>query len=91
MPNYEYQCKKCGHVFERDHAIGETKKYRCPDCSSQSTKKIISAVGVIFKGTGFYSTDIREAKGRVKTSGNGEKPDKKSDTKTETPSPASEN
>ena len=87
MPNYEYQCKKCGHVFERDHGIGEKKKYRCPECSSQSTKKIISSVGVIFKGTGFYSTDSRDAKGRVKPSGNGEK----TDTKTETTSPVSEN
>ncbi|MCK4719554.1 zinc ribbon domain-containing protein [bacterium] len=71
MPVYEYQCKKCGHVFERIHGIGEHKKYRCPDCSSSSTQKIISQVGVIFKGSGFYATDNRKSSS-VK-SGNGSK------------------
>ena len=61
MPIYEYQCKKCGHVFEREHAIGEQKKYRCPDCSCVNTQKLISKVGVIFKGTGFYATDNRKS------------------------------
>ena len=60
MPVYEYQCKKCGHVFDREHGIGENKKYRCPECSSQNTHKIISKVGVIFKGSGFYATDNRK-------------------------------
>lgn len=63
MPVYEYQCKKCGHVFDREHPIGEKKKYRCPDCSSAKTQKIISAVGVIFKGSGFYATDNRKSNG----------------------------
>jgi putative FmdB family regulatory protein len=63
VPNYEYQCKKCGHVFEREHAIGEKKSFRCPECSSSQTQKIISPVGVIFKGSGFYATDHRNGNG----------------------------
>ena len=67
MPLYEYQCKECGHVFEREHGIGEKKKYKCPDCSSAKTQKIISQVGVIFKGSGFYATDNRKGNGSSKT------------------------
>ena len=63
MPLYEYQCKECGHVFEREHAIGEKKKFKCPDCSCAKTQKIISQVGVIFKGSGFYATDNRKGNG----------------------------
>lgn len=63
MPTYEYQCKQCGHVFERSHAIGEKKKYQCPECSCSRTKKLISQVGVIFKGSGFYATDSRKGNG----------------------------
>lgn len=59
MPVYEYQCKECRTIFEREHSIGEKKKYRCPNCSSKSTRKIVSQVGVIFKGNGFYVTDNR--------------------------------
>ncbi|MCX6645283.1 MAG: FmdB family transcriptional regulator [bacterium] len=61
MPVYEYQCRKCGHVFEREHAIGEHKKYKCPECSCADSQKLISNVGVIFKGSGFYATDNRKS------------------------------
>ena len=92
MPNYEYQCKNCGHVFEREHPIGEHKKYKCPDCGSGKTAKLISSVGVIFKGKGFYVTDNRDAGGKVKTStpatassnGNGKKDNGTVEKKTET-------
>ncbi|MFH1675741.1 MAG: FmdB family zinc ribbon protein [bacterium] len=80
MPNYEYQCKKCGCIFEREHAIGEKIQYKCPECSSSDTNKLISQVGVIFKGSGFYATDHRGSccsngtcsHKQTKSSGNGE-------------------
>ncbi len=86
VPVYEYQCRTCGHIFERDHAIGEKKHYRCPECSSGKTRKIISNVGVIFKGTGFYATDNRKSNGGGKSTVSDE-----SKTKTEKKTPASEN
>jgi putative FmdB family regulatory protein len=64
VPFYEYQCKACGHIFEREHAIGEKKSYKCPECSSGRTQRLISQVGVIFKGSGFYKTDNRNNNGR---------------------------
>ena len=92
VPIYEYQCKACGHIFECEHAIGENKKYKCPECSSVHTRKLISQVGVIFKGTGFYATDHRRNGGngsgtKAKAKVKGETAEKAS----ETPSPASEN
>lgn len=64
MPKFDYQCRKCDHVFEREHHIGEEPKVRCPVCRG-GAKKLISHVGVMFKGSGFYCTDNR------KTGGNG--------------------
>jgi putative FmdB family regulatory protein len=91
VPVYEYQCKTCGHVFEREHAIGEKKKYRCPECSCNQTQKLVSQVGVVFKGSGFYKTDNRTngGGGSVKKSKSAESgtPEKSCDI----PSPASEN
>ena len=92
MPVYEYQCKTCGHVFEREHAIGEKKKYRCPECSCNQTQKLVSQVGVIFKGSGFYKTDNRTNGGgaavkKTKKSAESGTTEKSSDV----PSPASEN
>ena len=90
MPIYEYQCKSCSHIFEREHGIGEKKKFRCPDCSSQNTKKIISQVGVVFKGSGFYKTDNRKSGNGGGSSGlksTGKETEKESsDTKTDTDS-----
>lgn len=101
VPLYEYQCKACGHVFEREHPIGEAKKYKCPECASSRTQKIISQVGVIFKGSGFYVTDNRKSsvgkKSGLKTTpkspnGNGSATDSTEDSESVTqPTPASEN
>jgi putative FmdB family regulatory protein len=67
MPKFDYQCRKCGHVFEKEHHIGENPKVKCPVCRGRS-KKLISSVGIVFKGSGFYCTDNR------KSGGNGSAP-----------------
>lgn len=87
MPNYEYQCTTCGHVFEREHAVGEKKRYSCPECSGRKTRRLISQVGVVFKGAGFYITDNRKGNGGQDK---GEK-DKKTGSSAETTAPTSEN
>jgi putative FmdB family regulatory protein len=65
MPVFDYQCRKCNHIFEREHAIGAEPRVRCPICNGLS-KKLISRVGIVFKGSGFYCTD-----NRGKSGGNG--------------------
>jgi len=90
VPNYEYQCQACSHVYEREHAIGEKKRYKCPECGSGKSKKLISSVGLIFKGSGFYVTDNRGAKGKVKTAGNGNGASVKKDSKEKTETKSTE-
>ena len=57
MPNYEYRCEDCGHVFEKLHGMSEEPELDCPRCSGQTSRIISGGSGVIFKGSGFYATD----------------------------------
>lgn len=54
MPIYEYQCKKCDHIFEVNHKMCEKPRVYCPKCIKPA-KKIISTGGFILKGEGFYN------------------------------------
>ena len=71
MPTYEYECTKCGHTFEAFQSISEKPLSRCPECKGSVRRLINGGLGVIFKGSGFYSTDNK--KGSVLTGGNGSK------------------
>lgn len=57
MPLYEFRCKKCSAVFE--HLTKNKKAPPCPECESAAVERLLSAPGVIFKGSGFYKTDSR--------------------------------
>jgi putative FmdB family regulatory protein len=56
MPLYEYQCKKCGHRFERIQKFSDKMVKKCPDCGGV-VEQMISAPAVQFKGSGWYVTD----------------------------------
>jgi len=58
MPLYDYKCTKCGHVFEVMQKISEEPLKFCPQCKGQ-IKRLISPAGIIFKGSGFHTTDYR--------------------------------
>jgi putative FmdB family regulatory protein len=58
MPIYEYVCDACGNGFERIQSFGDAPLDTCPECSG-SVRRIISPVGVIFKGSGWYITDSK--------------------------------
>jgi len=59
MPTYEYECKKCGRIFEVFHGIMERPRQKCPKCKSDTRRLIGRGAGIIFKGSGFYQTDYR--------------------------------
>ena len=60
MPTYQYACKDCGHAFEQVQAFSDDALTECPVCQGQ-LRKVFNAVGVVFKGSGFYRTDSRSA------------------------------
>jgi putative FmdB family regulatory protein len=67
MPTYEYSCEKCGQTFEafqsmRDEPFRECPKELCrlPKWGHGKVKRLLgTGAGIIFKGSGFYTTDYR--------------------------------
>ena len=59
MPTYEYECRKCGHTFEKFQRISEPPAKRCPRCRSAVRRVLGGGAGLLFKGSGFYITDYR--------------------------------
>jgi len=56
MPLYEYECKKCGHRFERIQRFSDPLVKKCPECGGK-VEQVLSAPAVQFKGSGWYVTD----------------------------------
>jgi putative FmdB family regulatory protein len=56
MPLYEYQCKKCGHRFEKIQKFSDKPITKCPECGGK-VEQLISSPAVQFKGSGWYVTD----------------------------------
>jgi putative FmdB family regulatory protein len=59
MPTYEYECPECGYKFEKFESITAKPKAKCPECGARCRRLISAGVGVIYKGSGFYTTDYR--------------------------------
>ncbi|WP_031514281.1 FmdB family zinc ribbon protein [Streptomyces sp. NRRL F-5123] len=58
MPTYQYQCTECGEGLEAVQKFSDDALTECPNCGGR-LRKVFSAVGVVFKGSGFYRTDSR--------------------------------
>jgi putative FmdB family regulatory protein len=67
VPTYQYACTECGHDFEQFQSFTDDALTTCPVCEGR-LRKVFNAVGVVFKGSGFYRNDSRTG------SGSGEKP-----------------
>ena len=79
MPTYQYACTECGHSFEQFQSFTDDALTECPVCGGK-LRKVFNAVGVVFKGSGFYRNDSRDKKSSAVSS------DSKSDSKSETKS-----
>jgi len=91
MPIYEYACTNCGERTEAKQTFDDPPLEECPHCGGK-LRKLYSPVGIVFKGSGFYSTD---AKGKSTTKS--DKPSSttdagksKSETKSESPTKSTE-
>ncbi|WP_392891272.1 FmdB family zinc ribbon protein [Streptomyces sp. LN699] len=60
MPTYQYQCTECGEGLEAVQKFTDDALTVCPNCDGR-LKKVFSAVGIVFKGSGFYRNDSRGA------------------------------
>ena len=61
MPTYQYACTECGHDFEAVQSFSDDSLTECPQCQGR-LRKVFGSVGVVFKGSGFYRNDSRDAK-----------------------------
>ena len=61
MPRYDYRCVECEHNFELRQSFSEAGKGTCPQCSGEG-QRVYHAVPVIYKGSGFYTTDYGRPK-----------------------------
>jgi putative FmdB family regulatory protein len=81
MPLYEYECKKCGHRFEKIQLYSDKMVKKCPECAGQ-VEQMISAPAVQFKGSGWYVTDYAKkspSPGSLGNSGDSSSKEKKDD------------
>jgi len=61
MPVYEYACTVCGERTEAKQSFSDPPLKECPVCGG-TLRKLYSPVGIVFKGSGFYSTDRNKAR-----------------------------
>jgi putative FmdB family regulatory protein len=89
LPTYEYSCRSCGRGFEAVQAFTDPPLETCESCGG-SLKKVYGAVGIVFKGSGFYKTDSRGSSSKSAQSsggtekGNGANPTSETASKTTT-------
>jgi putative FmdB family regulatory protein len=86
MPTYEYECTQCHTRTEAVQKFSDAPLTICPECGGE-LKKVFSAVGIVFKGSGFYKNDSRGASSTVTPSASTPAPTSES-TSAPTPSPA---
>jgi putative FmdB family regulatory protein len=73
MPLYAYRCENCGLQFDQVQRFSDSTLTTCPECGEESLRKLYQPVGIVFKGSGFYSTDHRSPSGQATS---GKKPEK---------------
>jgi putative FmdB family regulatory protein len=76
LPRYDYQCTSCGLEFELIQSFQEAGSGVCPKCSGVG-RRVYHAVPVIYKGSGFYTTDYGRPKTRVENNGKESRDDAK--------------
>lgn len=94
MPTYQYQCTECGEGLEAVQKFTDDALTVCPNCEGR-LKKVFSAVGIVFKGSGFYRNDSRgssssssPASSSAKASGSASSSSTGSDSKPSAPASA---
>jgi putative FmdB family regulatory protein len=82
MPTYGYRCTKCGHQFEVFQRMSDEPIQTCPKCEGKVTKMLYPS-GVVFKGSGYYSTDYKGSGSSASSNGSGSNTESKTESKTD--------
>jgi putative FmdB family regulatory protein len=82
MPTYGYRCASCGHQFEVFQRMSDDAVETCPNCQGKVTR-ILYPSGVVFKGSGYYSTDYKGSGSSASSNGSSASTDGKSEPKSE--------
>ncbi len=83
MPTYQYRCTNCNHTLEEFQKMSDEPLTECPSCKTKNLVRVIGVGGgMIFKGSGFYLTDYKNAPSTKTTSSSTKKTE---EVKTETP------
>lgn len=82
MPIYVYACTNCGERTEAKQSFDDPPLEVCPQCGGK-LRKMYSPVGIVFKGSGFYSTDAKRSGSTTKTSGSDSSSEKSSSSSSE--------
>jgi len=91
VPLYEYECKSCGHRFEKIRKFSDEPLTTCPNCGKETIEQLLSAPAVQFKGSGWYVTDYAKKSSspgssspvNASTDSSSSKSETKSESKTE--------
>jgi putative FmdB family regulatory protein len=70
VPTYSYECTECGNRFDIVQAFTDDTLTTCEKCTGR-LRKLFNSVGIVFKGSGFYRNDSRDAGQKSKSSSNG--------------------
>lgn len=84
MPTYQYRCGGCGHTYERREGFDAPSEHLCPRCGALA-RRLFSPPAILYKGSGFYTTDSRGKASPAPTSFGGDGQDHE---KSELPPPA---
>jgi len=88
MPTYEYKCTECEELFEFFQKMSDKPIEKCPVCGGRLRRIVSGGIGVIFKGSGFYTTDYKSSSSSNLKSG---KPEEKAEEKSAKTSDSVEN
>ncbi len=68
MPTYEFYCNDCNSNFEKWYSMNEEHSPTCPNCGSKNVRKVFTVgSGILFKGSGFYTTDYKKDPKKVES------------------------
>ncbi len=72
MPIHRYRCARCGNEFRELRSPRDRSLVRCPGCGAAEVTRLLPRFAVVYKGSGFYTTDYRRGRSGQGASGGSE-------------------